>query len=194
VTAGVVGAVVVGLLIHDAHQQYERYPSAFPSRAVADAFRCNPMTEKPAITQLTLTRYGIDQQVILAAVSDGSAPAADVESSGYGIWYTYAAGADTQQQRDELLRGSARYPVRLPDPVDDYNVALVPILDTPGYREMVVWRDVTTSDWEDSGTANAWYAICGTVGFTVEADGSLSDAHLVENEEAGTFQFGGQLR
>jgi len=192
--AGLVGLIALGLLIRESHEEYENSPPGLGG--LADVMRCDPMTEKPKITRVTeLHGSRTDQEIVLVAVSDDPPPRdSDVVESGYGLRYSYADGSDTQHQRDEL-RGAGYQYVHYPDEeYGAYNLGVVPTVDIPGYREMVVFRSVTVPEKGDTGYADYWLSICGTVGFTVGADGRLSDARLVENEDAGTYEYGGQLR
>jgi hypothetical protein len=188
--AGLVGLIVLGLLIRESSEGYKESPPGLGDEALADRMRCDPMTTEPEITQAT-DPWGtrMDAEMILVAASDRPTS----RGTPFGFGYSYADGADTQRQRDEL-RGSGYQTVPYQSKEHDaYDLGLIPTVDVPGYREMVVWRTVHVAD-EATGYADVWKAICGTVGFTVGADGSLSNARLIENPDAGTFEYGGQLR
>ena len=165
--------------------------------ALEDVAPCEPLTEEPTITVLDEIHGSPappDVQGILVAVSPGLPPGNDGRDGGYRVQYSSADGAETEEQRDELL-GSYHHYVPYPDgKYAPYNLALLPTTDVPGYREMVVSRTVHVEDETYPDYVDVLGAICGTVGFTVGADGSLSNAHLVENPDAGTFEYVGQLR
>jgi hypothetical protein len=151
------------------------------------------MTTEPRITRAT-DPWGnrMDAEMVIVDVSEAPLTRDVVNEGRYGFHYSSADGADTQHQRDELL-GSGYQTVHYPDDDGVYDLGLIPTVEVPGYREMVVSGLVHVAD-DETGYADVWEAICGTVGFTVGTDGSLSDARLVENPDAGTFEYAGQLR
>ena len=163
--------------------------------ALEDVAPCDPLTTEPKVTQAT-DPWGtrMDAEMIVVDVSDDPVPREVVLEGGYGFGYSRADGADTQDQRDQL-RGSGYQVVHYSDEERDaYDVGLIPTVEVPGYREMVVWRDARVPDESNPDYVDVFNAVCGTVGFTVGGDGSLSDAHLVDNPDAGTFEYAGQLR
>lgn len=117
-----------------------------------------------------------------------------VLDDGYGFGYSRADGAETQDQRDELRGSGYQHAPYSDDEHGVHDLGLIPTVAVPGYREMVVWRQVTIPDEEDPDYVDVLLATCGTVGFSVGADGSLSDALLVENPDADAFEYGWQLR
>jgi hypothetical protein len=197
VALGVAGLVACGSPDQGNDGEGDPPPLEYDPAALEDQTPCDPLTEEPTITVLDEIHGSpapADVQGILVAVSPGPPPGHDGRDADYGVEYSSADGAETQLQRDELL-GTYHHYVAYPDgEYAPYNLALLPTTDVPGYREMVVSRTVHVEDESNPDYVDLFDAICGTVGFTVGADGSLSDAHLVENPDAGTFEYAGQLR
>jgi hypothetical protein len=157
---------------------------------LTESQRCQPMTAEPKIVPAT-DPFGTQMDAEMIVVAASKSPVN--RGTQFAFHYTRADGADSQKERDELLGSGYQTAPYLGQEDSEYDLGLIPTVQVPGYREAVVSRTRFVAN-EDTGYTDVWAAICGTVGFTVEPDGSLSGARLVDNPDAGTFRYSGQLR
>jgi hypothetical protein len=197
VALGVAGLVACGSPGTEDGGGDDPAPLEYDPVALEKQTPCEPMTEDPRITVLDEIHGSPappDVQGILVAVEPGPPPGSDGRDGEYRVEYSSADGAETEEQLDQL-RGGYSIAAAYPDgEYAPYNLALVVTTEVPGYREMVVARSVSIQDESYPDYVDLFDAICGTVGFTVGTEGNVSDAVLVENPDAGTFEYIGQLR